>query len=842
MVIKTASPGILINEVDLTRGTSDAIITNLGALAGPFKRGPVDQIVRIDTEAELQRTFGDPTDENYEYWWTVSNFLEYGGVCYVVRCDDSIGDTSGTNLQTMKNAADRSNDSLEFPYVKNDDDFYTEKFQSDDVKAKFLARTPGSWGNGLAVAVIDRGADLRIRLAETAAINGTTGDVLTGSTLFDDTVSLSGSDVGTYVKLVTNSSSDRYSRGSFVEEVDVSGNPVVGGAKGVIIDSANGTHKVIVTHNGFTEGSNIAVKGSVAQSTVTKVWEVGVQKLYKVGEGTAAMLTGDGQQLDVNDDNNQADILTAEFSFDGTAENPNIIDTLWVPATIPFETGLQYGWPNEPRDGQKVTQGGPADHGDVYEYRKLENAWVNVYAPTSLDMITDGVNVFFITATDDWYNQQIAFAGIPWYRFASRPGTTANAREKGTINDEMHLIIYDATGDFTGTRGNTLEIYTNVSKCAGALAPEGERNYYIEQVNRRSNVLFANHTLDMANEGLNKGLDPIGTRVGDGVKMGFIIPGSRFLSGGVDQLSASLGELQSAYNKFEVENLEDLDYILQGPAGANLEDSVAKANFLISIVEERKDCMTFLSPPRYLIVNQTDNDRITDSLVEWANELSSSSYAVLDSGYKYTYDRFGDEYRYVPLNGDTAGTMVYTALRSEPWYSPAGLSRGQIRNVVKLPYNPGKKHRDSLYSNRINPVVTFPGEGTILYGDKTALGYSSAFDRINVRKLFLICEKEIAKMSRTTLFEFNDEVTRTLFKNNVNPFLRDIQSKRGMYDFLVVCDETNNTPEVIDRNEFIADIYIKPAKSINFITLNFVATKTGVTFDESVGLFRRNST
>jgi len=206
------------------------------------------------------------------------------------------------------------------------------------------------------------------------------------------------------------------------------------------------------------------------------------------------------------------------------------------------------------------------------------------------------------------------------------------------------------------------------------------------------------------------------------------------------------------------------------------------------------------------------------------------------------YDRFNDEYRHVPLNGDVAGTLTYSSFRSEPWFSPAGFARGQIRNVVKLSYNPSKTQRDSLYTARVNPVVTFPGEGTVLFGDKTALGYSSAFDRINVRRLFLVVEKEIAKMSRTTLFEFNDDVTRTLFKNNVNPFLREVQAKRGMYDFLVVCDETNNSPEVIDRNEFIADIYIKPAKSINFISLNFIATKTGVVFDEAVALFRRNKT
>ena len=251
--------------------------------------------------------------------------------------------------------------------------------------------------------------------------------------------------------------------------------------------------------------------------------------------------------------------------------------------------------------------------------------------------------------------------------------------------------------------------------------------------------------------------------------------------------------------------------------------------------------MCFLSPPRYMCVNQKSANEIAADIATWADELTSSSYACIDSGYKYAYDRFRERYVHMPLNGDVAGTLVHTAYRSEPWYSPAGFQRGQIRNVVKLGFNPNKGQRDVLYSNRVNPVVTFPGEGTVLFGDKTALGYSSAFDRINVRRLFLVVERELAKMSKTTLFEFNDETTRSLFKNNVNPFLRDIQSKRGMSDFLVVCDETNNTPEVIDRNEFVADIYIKPARSINYVTLNFVATKTGIAFDEAVGLFRRNS-
>jgi hypothetical protein len=264
------------------------------------------------------------------------------------------------------------------------------------------------------------------------------------------------------------------------------------------------------------------------------------------------------------------------------------------------------------------------------------------------------------------------------------------------------------------------------------------------------------------------------------------------------------------------------------------QESVTSSSTLLK--REKIACASFL-----LIVQLSLDKAIrkqSPRTLKWADTLTSSSYAVFDSGYKYMYDRFNDVYIYVPLNGDTAGTVVYTAIEAEPYYSPAGMSRGQIRNVIKLAFNPAKAQRDILYAARVNPVVTFPGEGTVLFGDKTGLAYSSAFDRINVRRLFLVIEREVAEISRQNLFEFNDEVTRTLFKNNVNPYLRDIQSKRGMDDFLVVCDETNNPPGIVDRNEFVADVYIKPARSINFVTLNFVATKSGVAFDEAVALFR----
>ena len=329
------------------------------------------------------------------------------------------------------------------------------------------------------------------------------------------------------------------------------------------------------------------------------------------------------------------------------------------------------------------------------------------------------------------------------------------------------------------------------------------------------------------------------------------------LLGGEDQLSASLGELQQAYRKVLTENIADLDYILQGPAYDSyffselavensisvsftdqLSYAVSKANALISIAEELKTAMVLVSPPKSAALDPIETGEITERVCEWADRIGSSSYAVMDSGYKRMYDRFREKFVYVPLNADIAGCMVRTSLVSQPFFSPGGLNRGQIKNVERLSYDPSKPQRDKLYSHRVNPVVTFPGEGTVLYGDKTTLAYSSAFQRINVRRLFIYCERVIGQFAREVLFEFNDVPTRLNFVNTVNPFMTDVVSKRGATDYLVVCDSSNNTPEVIDRNEFVADIYIKPNRSINFVQLTFVATKTGVSFSEAIGSTR----
>ena len=860
MVIKTASPGVLVNEIDLTRGTSDAITTNVGAFAGPFAKGPVDEFVLINTEADLELTFGKPTDENYEYWWTVSNFLNYGGTCYVVRCDDSVGDAGGEqgdnpNPQKMRNAS--SNPTIKVgevdptgPYVKNEDHF-TEDFLGQNEQDRFIARTPGNWGNSVAITIIDAGADFQSNLEKTGIVRALDGSPIQDGTLYNYTID-GGTNIGTYIKLkATNPAA--IEAGAFVSDN--------AGATGIVMNYENGVYQLLVTGGTFTPGGFLLSTTGQQSGEVTEVYTQGYHVYYKVGQGGTSLFSdADSNNDGVNDganlfSENDLDIL-AEFTVDGGEANPMVVASIWKPQTYTMiEANNLFGWPKAPRNGQKVRpdsldiESGPTTVGDTYVWDSRDETWYNTYTPQAGDLIHDTANVYTIGVIGDWFANQIAFQGIPWYRFTSRPGTTDNAYAYGSKNDEMHAIVYDSTGELTGSKGNVLEEYFNVSKMSDASKPEGERNYYIDIINQMSRYIYANAPITGQDGELNEGLAPVGSSIKSATECSYVFCGVRELNGGVDQLTASLAELQVGYSKFAEENTFEIDYILQGPAATidgsasfrDLEASIAKANFLISIVEQRRDCMCFLSPPRFMCVTQKSANQITSDIANWAEELTSSSYACIDSGYKYTYDRFREAYVNVPLNGDVAGTLVYTAYRSEPWFSPAGFQRGQIRNVVKLPYNPNKGQRDTLFANRVNPIVTFPGEGTVLFGDKTALGYSSAFDRINVRRLFLVVERELSKLSKTTLFEFNDDTTRALFKNNVNPFLRDVQAKRGMYDFLVVCDETNNTPEIIDRNEFVADIYIKPSRSINYITLNFIATKTGVAFDEAVGLFRRNS-
>jgi hypothetical protein len=403
----------------------------------------------------------------------------------------------------------------------------------------------------------------------------------------------------------------------------------------------------------------------------------------------------------------------------------------------------------------------------------------------------------------------------------------------------MHVAVYDVTGDITGydvdvagqRTAAVIELWQGVSKNSAAKTIQGGGNYYPDVIFRGSNYIY---WTDHLSAGTNWGTD-----LATGTDYTLVSGVTKdTLTGGTDDYSVTAGELEVAYDVFANTELVDVNLILGGPSSGVTDSDDGQDTFVTMItdlVELRKDCVGFVSPYRSAVVGVTSSITQTENIKEAFDKNPSSSYMVYDSGYKYMYDKYSDVYRYVPLNGDTAGLCAYTDGVADPWFSPAGLNRGNIRSAIKLAYNPLKADRDILYKARINPVVDFPGQGVVLFGDKTALAKPSAFDRINVRRLFLVLEKAIATAAKYMLFEFNDEFTRAQFRNMVEPFLRDVQGRRGIFDFKVVCDSTNNTGEVIDRNEFIGDIYIKPARSINFITLNFIAVRTGVAFSEVGG-------
>ena len=422
-----------------------------------------------------------------------------------------------------------------------------------------------------------------------------------------------------------------------------------------------------------------------------------------------------------------------------------------------------------------------------------------------------------------------------WYykgEFDSAPSTTSYTRNKGGTNDELHIVVIDALGLWTGSRGAILEKFAYVSKASDARKVDGANNYYKDVINNSSKYIW---WMDHPESGTNWGTPALETDYVDLSAADDITAedGGLVLEGGVDDLQPTDGQLMDGFSIFQNAELIDISLIPTGKVSATV------AKYIIQqVAETRMDCVAFVSP-----YNITTGEMITgwdaaEQTVAFRTDSSfnvSSSYGVLDSGFKYQYDRYNDVYRWVPLNGDIAGLCARTDYTNDPWWSPGGLNRGQIKNVVKLAFNPNKTERDELYKNGINPVVSFPGQGIVLFGDKTLLSRPSAFDRINVRRLFIVLEKAIATAAKYQLFEFNDEFTRAQFRSMVEPFLRDVQGRRGVYDFRVVCDETNNTGEVIDRNEFMASIYIKPARSINFINLDFVAVRTGVSFEEIGG-------
>jgi len=418
-----------------------------------------------------------------------------------------------------------------------------------------------------------------------------------------------------------------------------------------------------------------------------------------------------------------------------------------------------------------------------------------------------------------------------WGLVEGAPGQTTYQLLNGNTSaqDEIHVVVTDEDGKISGVPGTILEVWGGLSRAIDAKSEDGASLYYKEVLNNNSRYIWWATDLSGA---ASADADDLATSTNT-------TPYTKSMIGGRDgpnESSASIGAVIQSYDVFKSAEDIDISLVLTGKSRGGVHGEQL-GNYLIdNIAEKRKDCVVFTSPHYNDVVNNVFEDEEAD-VVQFRNAMRSSSYGVLDSGYKYMYDKYNDVYRWVPINGDTAGLCAYTDESRDPWWSPAGFNRGNIKNVIKLAWNPRKAERDILYKNGVNPIVNFPGQGIVMFGDKTLLAKPSAFDRINVRRLFIVLEKAIATAAKFTLFEFNDEFTRSSFVNLVSPFLRDVQGRRGITDFVVVCDETNNTGEVIDRNEFIGDIYIKPARSINFIQLNFVAVRTGVEFSEVIGNF-----
>ena len=471
--------------------------------------------------------------------------------------------------------------------------------------------------------------------------------------------------------------------------------------------------------------------------------------------------------------------------------------------------------------GTGISAGDIVNFGDNFEYRVVS------VSTNDLNIVRKEEPQFFGTSDSSGLHAVItdgADVRRRWRHydlFDKAPGTSPFVQANGGSGDEIHVVVVDEDGNITGTKGDVLETFGALSKASDAKTAQGSTNYYPDVIYNQSNYIY---WMDHNAGGTNWGTAASGTTFTDVTAVSEVA-----LTNGSDGTAATTAQKLTAYTKFQDAETVEVSLIMAGNGDATHIDN------LITIAENRKDAVVFASPERSDVVNIADDNTQKTNVVSFFNGIRSTSYAVFDSGYKYTYDRYNDVYRYVPLNGDIAGLTARTDLIADSWFSPAGLNRGIVRGAVKLAFNPTKAQRDELYRARVNPVATFPGQGTVLFGDKTGLTAPSAFDRINVRRLFITLEKAIATASKFQLFEFNDEFTRANFRNIVEPFLREVQGRRGITDFLVVCDETNNTGEVIDRNEFIAEIFIKPARSINFITLQFIATRTGVSFDEVAG-------
>lgn len=811
MATPQLSPGVIVREVDLTVGRTENILDNIGAIAGPFSIGPVGEAIQVSTESELLQTFGKPisSDGQNGYWLSASTFLSYGGVLKIVRVDDP----------DLKNASAGIGvtfaDSLK---IKNYDQYETT---TATPTYSFAAQTPGDWGNTLKVAAIDDKADqiMGINVQDLSAlgaqeerpvvqpVSGLTIPNTTGGT-----ESFTGLIKGIITGVSTNTSGDSY--------LDLK-----------VISRVTGSVEV------FTQTGVVSVASTQPLTTGTTIIPVSSTSGLNVNFNRITIPSTGQTELVISSIDTGNNTITLATGLTGNV-NPssplNVLRKAYDP-TSGTEIKVDY---SENDASRSFTANGNIE---------VLNGSGQVQSSTA------------ISDVKDWYSQQkisLSTGDLLWTSIAPRPVSTDYANQRNSKGDAMHVAVFDDLGTISGIKANLLEKHLFLSKATDTASTESAplrlwwRDYLakyseyiygggdfsqVEDIYRNikpSAIGFAPNTFTPKVDGWNQpAQDVIFKCFGNAVyNLG---AGNNYST--TNGYNVDVSSVTNGYSLFSNPDEEEVDFLLMGPSEGDKISTQVKANYIISLAESRKDCIAVISPFTGDVVNETNSETQTNNILSFFASLASSTYAVFDSGYKYTYDRFTSSFYYLPCNADIAGLMVRTAVNSYPWFSPAGTQRGTINNAVKLSYNPTKSQRDRLYANRINPVITQSGAGTILFGDKTAAAYASAFDRINVRRLFLTIEQAIQAAAKDQLFELNDELTRSNFVNIVDPYMRDIQAKRGVYDYLVVCDASNNTPDIIDNNEFRADIYVKPTKSINYITLTFVATRTGVSFSEVAG-------
>ena len=797
MALNLVSPGVKIREVDLTVGGITAAENQVGAIAGPFQKGPVNVPILIENENDLLKTFGKPisSDAQYEYWLGASSYLSYGGVLRVVRCD-------GTNLNNPNAGVGFASTTLK---IKSTEDYNNNQTNATDWY--WASRNPGSWSNDLKVCVIDAAADQRIAIG-TFGLN--VGYAVTSS------FSRSVAGVGTVIT-------------------------ETGVLKGIITKVVEGSIDVKVTAKSSGAGSTVFTETSYSEGSVNAF-----------GSGNIRILDNSGNFVKIQE--SSISRFFGVVSTGSTVINPINASTN-LPSTIVAGQFIVPVTGSSLSDSTTYTVGiGTTINGGVSQTALGLSTAANGSGTLEFLVLNVGSAGETITTPSDWYNQQtlgLTNSTVYWRNIAPRPKTSEYASQRNGRNDELHIVVVDDTGSVTGTAGNILEKYTNVSKAFDAKISPAQANYYKDLIAANSQYIFPGFApiggaskfstvsgVSSASTNTTWGLSAQGNAFNVIGAITYNLTGGKDYSGlnNVGGYFVALSDVISGYRNFTNPAEYQINFLIGGPSGGTtVQESQAKANELIAIADARKDCIATISPHRAGVVDIANSDTQTDNIVNFFDPLTSSSYAVFDTGYKYVFDRFNNIFRYISCNADVAGVMARTSINQFPWFSPAGANRGSINNAVKLAYNPSQAQRDFLYPKRINPIIFSPGAGIILFGDKTALSFTSAFDRINVRRLFLTLEATIERSARAQLFEFNDTITRANFVNIVDPYLRDVKSKRGITDFVVVCDESNNTPDVIDGNQFKADIYIKPARSINFIGLTFVATRTGVSFEEIIG-------